>query len=344
MSAYSANPLERENMMQRVRYGIIGFGRFAEKAIAPAIAASPNSELVAIQKRSRVAAEEKSRELGIPFAFDSVGALVEHEGIDAVFIVSANAAHCPETIAAARAGKHVLVEKPMAMNVAEGERMIASCQAASVKLMVGHMLRFSPLLRRLRELVRSAALGEILFARAEFVYDARLSHRAWLYDRKVAGGGPVFDIGVHCLDTLRFVLDDEIVETDSKLAPEPTDTRTESTAALQLRFSKGTVGSIFCSYAVPLRRTFIEIVGTEGVVSASNFTVGERVTPLTVLRGENDQSTEERIEQITVPNLYVEEISHFSECILNNGEPLLSGDNGLRNQVVLDAAMQRRRK
>jgi 1,5-anhydro-D-fructose reductase (1,5-anhydro-D-mannitol-forming) len=196
----------------------------------------------------------------------------------------------------------------------------------------------------MRELIRQGTIGHIIHARADFVYDARLSHRSWLYDRTVAGGGPVFDIGVHCLDTLRYVLDDEVVEIDSALEPEPTDTRTESTAALQLRFSKGTVGSIFCSYAVPLRRTFIEFVGTEGVVSAAHFTVGDRVTPLTILRGKDDQSTVERIEQITVRNLYVEEISHFSDCILNNREPLLSGDNGLRNQVVLDAAMRRRRE
>jgi 1,5-anhydro-D-fructose reductase (1,5-anhydro-D-mannitol-forming) len=231
----------------------------------------------------------------------------------------------------------------MAMNVREGEQMIAACRDAGVKLMVGHMLRFSPLVARMRELMRQKAIGDPVYGRAEFVYDARLSHRGWLYDRRVAGGGPVFDIGVHCLDTLRYVLDDEVIETDSELEPEPTDTRTEATAALQLRFSRGTVGSIFCSYAVPLRRTFIEIIGTEGVINASNFTVGDRTTPLTILRGKDDQSTVDRVEEIVVPNLYVEEITHFSDCILNDNAPLLSGDNGVRNQVVLDAAMQRRR-
>ncbi len=329
--------------MQRIRYGIIGFGRFAEKAIAPAIGSSPNSELVAIQKRSREAVEQTARELGIPHAFDSVEALVRHPEVDAVFIVSANSAHCPETMAAAAAGKHVIVEKPMAMDVAEGNRMLASCRAAGVRLMVAHMLRLSPLLTRMRELVRLGALGTPLYARADFVYDARLSQRTWLYDRRVAGGGPVFDIGVHCLDTLRFVLDDEVARTDSQLEPEPTETRTESTATLQLRFARGTVGTIFCSYSTPLRRTFVEIVGTEGVVSAYDFTVGERITPLTIIQGKTDQSTEERIEQMTVPNLYVEEITHFSDCILNKKDPLLSGENGLRNQIVLDAAMHQRR-
>ncbi len=329
--------------MRSVRYGIIGFGRFAERAIAPAIKASPNSVLVAIQKRSLDAVRQKAGELEIPLAFDSVEALAKHPGIDAVFIVSANSAHCPETLAAAQGGKHVIVEKPMAMDVAEANRMIASCRAAGVKLMVGHMLRFSPLATRMRELVRTGEIGDPLYARADFVYDARLSHRGWLYNRKIAGGGPVFDIGVHCLDTLRFVLDDEVVRTESQLEPDPTETRTETTAAIQLRFFRGTVGSIFCSFSVPLRRTFIEIVGTEGVMSASGFTVGDRVTPLSIIRGKTDQTTEERTEQISVPNLYIEEIAHFSDCIVNNSEPILSGENGMRNQIVLDAAMQGRR-
>ena len=325
--------------MQRVRYGIAGFGRFAERAIAPAIRSSPNSELVAVQKRSGEAAEQKARELGISGAFNSVEAMVKSAAVDAVFIVSANSAHCPETLAAAAARKHVLVEKPMALDAAEGIRMIATCRAAGVKLMIGHMLRFSPLLTRMRDLVRQGAIGRTIYARADFVYDARLSSRAWLYDRKVAGGGPVFDIGVHCLDSLRFVLDDEVIHTESQLEPAPTETVTESTALLQLRFAGGTVGSIFCSFSTSVRRTFIEVIGTGGVLSAFNFTAGDRVTPLTIVQGNADGSSVERTEQIAVPNLYVEEITHFSDCILNSREPVLSGENGLRNQMVLDSAM-----
>ena len=325
--------------MDKIRYGIIGCGRFAEKTIVGAIRASSNSELVAIQKRSRAAAEEKASELGVPFAFDSVEALVSHSAVDAVFIVSANAAHHPETLLAAQAGKHVLVEKPMAMNAREGREMINVCAAHRVKLMVGHMLRFSPLVNRMRDLIRGGELGKVVVARAEFIYDARLSHRNWLFDRRIAGGGPIYDIGVHCLDTLRFVLDDEVSSVESQLEPMPTDETTESIAHLQLKFSRRTIASILCSFVAPIRRTWIEIVGTDALISASDFTVGERETPLTVTRGWKDQPEDVRVEKFVVPNLYVEEVSHFSDCILNNREPILSGLNGLQNQWVLDRAM-----
>jgi 1,5-anhydro-D-fructose reductase (1,5-anhydro-D-mannitol-forming) len=325
--------------MEKVRYGIIGCGRFAEKAIVGAIRASKNSELTAIQKRSRAAAVEKARELGVPFAFDSVDDLVHHSAVDAVFIVSANSAHHPETLAAAKAGKHVLVEKPMALNAHEGEEMINVSSAHQVKLMVGHMLRFSPLVDRIRTLVSQGEIGRVIVARSEFMYDARTSHRAWLLDRRIAGGGPTYDIGVHCLDTLRYVLDDEVTGVESQLEPMPTDQTTESIAHLQLRFSRGTIGAIFCSFVAPIRRTWIEIIGTDGVISASEFTVGERETPLSITRGWKGEPADVRVEKIRVPNLYIEEVTHFSDCILNDREPVLSGLNGLRNQWVLDRAM-----
>ena len=154
-------------MEQRtIRYGIIGFGRFAERAIAPAIRRARNSAVVALQKRSAEEARKKADECSIPLSFSTPDELLRHPDIDAVFIVSANAAHCPETLAAARAGKHVIVEKPMALNVREAELMIDACEEHGVKLMVGHMVRLSPVVRRVRELILAGRIGSVKAARA----------------------------------------------------------------------------------------------------------------------------------------------------------------------------------
>ena len=172
----------------KVRYGIVGYGLFAERAIAPAMTASTKSILVAVQKRSIEQAREKAKALSLPYAFQTAQELVHCPDVDAVFIASANSAHHDEVIAAARAGKHILVEKPMALNTAEAEQMVAECERNNVKLMVGQVLRFSPLVRRVRELVKAGVLGTIVSARADYFYDARLSRRSWLLDRPVAGG------------------------------------------------------------------------------------------------------------------------------------------------------------
>ena len=99
------------------------------------------------------------------------------------------------------------------------------------------------------------------------MYDGRNSHRTWLIDRAVAGGGPVFDIGVHCIDTLRAILADEPAPGVRRPLAASVGEATEEVAHVNLRFSRGVVASVFCSYIAPFRRTFIEIIGTEGTVS-----------------------------------------------------------------------------
>jgi len=329
-------------MQQRtIRYGIIGFGRFAERAIAPAIRNAENSALVALQKRQIELARAKADEHAVPLAFHSVGDLVRHPDVDAVFITSANAVHCTETIAAAEAGKHVIVEKPMAMNAAEAARMIDACDAHQVRLMVGHMVRLSPLVKRVKQIADSGMIGTVKAARAEFFYDARMSHRTWLIDRAIAGGGPIFDVGVHCLDTLRFILDDEPVDVASALSPLPTEEVTEESAFVSLRFTRGVVASIFCSYTAPLRRSFIEIVGTEGIVSAHDFTVSAQTGRITVTKGKGDRAAATTLEEVIVPNLYIEEVSIFTRWILGGPKPAIDGGNGLRNQLIIDRAIAR---
>lgn len=321
---------------RRLGFGIIGCGRFAEKAIVPAMRMSGLASVTALQKRSLEAATALAESLGIPRGYASVRECVRDPAVDAVFIASANSLHCEETIAAAEAGKHVLVEKPMAMNVRESQRMIDACRAAGVRLMVGHMSNFSPLLQRMRDIVRSGAIGPVVSARAEFVYDGRLSTRAWLVDRRLAGGGPVFDVGVHCLDALRFVLDDEVDHACGALWPAPTEERTEETAHISLRFARGAVGSIECSFRTWTRRRFIEVLGEDGMISAPDFTASDTRVQLAIETGTDETGLARRVEEIDVPNLYVKEIDHFVEAILSGRDPLTPGENGLANQKVLD--------
>jgi 1,5-anhydro-D-fructose reductase (1,5-anhydro-D-mannitol-forming) len=330
-------------MPHRIRYAITGFGRFAEKAIAPAINQSHNSELVAIQNRSLAKAQSRASSLNLSLAFDSVSELVAHSDIDAIFISSPNSFHCEETLLAAQAGKHVLCEKPMATNVAECQRMIDACTRNNVKLMVGHMLRLSPLVRRMKELVQSGAIGKIIRAESNFVYDGRLSTRSWLLDRKIAGGGPTFDVGVHCLDTLRFILEDEVVSVQKELKPKPTVDKTESSSQLLLRFSKGIPATIFTSYETPLRQSYLEILGTEARISAIDFTINAATAALKIEPRSEKRPPEFIAEQITVPDLYVDEVNQFSDCIINDKEPLLSGFNAMQNQRVLDVVMHEER-
>lgn len=319
-----------------MRFGIIGFGLFAERAILPAIRGSGNAVVSALQKRSAEAAAAKALEHGIPHAFATVDELVEHPEVDAVFIVSANAAHAEQAIAAAKAGKHVLVEKPMAATVRQAEQMVRACKSAGVQLMVGHMVRFSPVIGRMKQLMAEGAVGRVTHIETQFFYDHRLSHRAWLFDPGVAGGGPVHDIGVHCLDTLRFLLDDNPTVVRAVLDAVPTGDRTETTAAVVLQFSRGVLGSIFCSFTGSYRRSFIEVRGTDGTISAFDFTRSGMPVILHRVHAQEGEPLQPLIEQISVPNLYAHEVRLFVDCI-RNGEPNpIPGEEGLTNQRILE--------
>ncbi len=327
------------NQIKKVRYGIIGFGSFAERAIAPAILESPNSELVAIQKRNSDEVKVKAEQYKIPFAFVREEELIQCSDIDAVFISSPNSLHAQQTIMAAQAGKHVLVEKPMALNSTEAQAMTDACRKNNVKLMVGHMVRFSPAIEWLKKLVKAGTLGTIQYVRTEYIYDSRLSKRRWLFDRALAGSGPLFDIGVHCLDTMRFVLDDEVESVCSQLHPLPTSDRTEDTAFVNIKYSKGIIGSIYCSFNAPYRRSVFEIYGTEGIVSLSDFTLSERNVEITYIGGKQGLPEQFPVHKVFVPNLYEREITFFSDAIIDNTESPIPGEEGLKNQKILDAAL-----
>lgn len=326
--------------MKKIRYGIIGFGAFAERAILPAIRAAGNSEVAAIQKRSLDAARQKAEEHSIPLYFDSVEALVSSGEVDAVFIVSANSEHHRETLLAAKAGKHVLVEKPMAVSLQHAREMIDACRTAGVKFMVGHMLRFSPLNRRLKEIVQSGAIGTVSYARSHFVYDVSLSKRSWVMDKKTAGAGPLFDIGIHCLDTIRFVLnDDHAVSVKSLMNPEHGDGTVERSSVVTVQFSKGTIATIYSSYETPYRESFIEFIGTTGSVSAYQFTPSNTETYIEIKRGKDGLAAHSERETFRVPDLYALEVEHFSDCILNSTEPFVSEKDSFHNQEILETAV-----
>ena len=324
--------------MKKIRYGIIGFGGFAEQSILPAMRKSGNSELVAIQKRSLEQAKKKAQEYSIPLYFDSVDSLVGSPEIDAVFIVSSNAQHHRETLAAAHKGKHVLVEKPMSVTFPEAEEMVAACEKANVKFMVAHMVRFSPAIRRVKEIVSSGMLGEISYARSEFYYNAAYSRRRWIRDRKEAGGGPWFDIGVHCLDTMRFVLDADVTRVTGLMRNETSDT-TESTSIVGVEMSGRILGTIYTSFETGHRNSLLEIIGSKGVVRIRNFTLSNCTPTVVTETADNGDIQKVTEEEITVPDLYTLEISHFSDCILNNTQPVISSESSLHNQFILGKAL-----
>ncbi|HDZ12520.1 MAG TPA: Gfo/Idh/MocA family oxidoreductase [Bacteroidetes bacterium] len=319
--------------MQPLKIGILGFGRFAESAILPAMQQTKLVKLVAIQKRNISIARAKAGQYGIPYAYDSEEELVRNPDVEAVFIASSNNQHLPQTRIAARHGKHVLCEKPMALSVPEAREMIRVCRENEVKLMIAHMLRYSKSVREARQIYSSGALGDVRLAHSDFCIDAKESPRAWIADPAVAGGGPVMDVGVHALDTIRCILGRKIEEVQAFLEPPLTQDQIEWDAQIGLRFSGGLFATIQTSFRL-FYEAMIVLHGTQGTLQLRNYSQNKGTAILSWIYPDQ---TEKRW-LVENGNFYKAELEAFAQAVLRNEEPEIPGEEGLENQIVLDRA------
>jgi predicted dehydrogenase len=317
-----------------VRYGIIGFGLHAVKRMMPGFAMASESRVTALSRRDLSRARDSTAQFGIPQAFVSAEELCHSPEVDAVFVATPNACHLQDVLTAVRCGKPVLCEKPMAMNAEECQRMVEEARKANVILGVAQVFRFEDSTARFRERIACGDIGKPIFVRSEFSFPAGGGHpRSWLYDASVAGGGPIADVGVHCIDTLRFVLQDEIVRVNARGMRDEYSGDVEAAAVLALEFSRGTLGTVLVSYRAEYRTPF-EVIGDSGVLRADNFLNVERPITLELRRGWS--IAEEQI--VTNDKAYARQVDAFSAAVEGKADFPCPGEEGWRNQLVLDAA------
>jgi 1,5-anhydro-D-fructose reductase (1,5-anhydro-D-mannitol-forming) len=317
-----------------VRFGIIGFGLHAEKRMMPAFSTAKNCKAIALSRRTMAKAKESSQKWNIPLAFDSGAELARSPEVDAVFVTTPNKCHLADVLTVVAAGKPVLCEKPLAMNAAECKQMVEAARKANVPFGVAHIFRFEASVAKLRNWLAAGQIGTPIFARSEFSFPGGADHpRKWLHDLDVAGGGPIVDIGVHCVDTLRFILQDEIVKVCARGMHDQLSGRMEAAATLLLEFSRGTLGTVSVSFRGSYR-TPLEILGTDGVLFADNGLTVER--PINVLLTRNQQVVES--ETVSNTSAYAMMIDSFADSLEGKEKFRAPAEEGWQNQEVLDAA------
>jgi predicted dehydrogenase len=319
-----------------VRFGIAGFGLHAVKRLMPGFARAKECRVTALSRRTTAAANDSAREYKVAGAFDSVAAMAASPEVDAVLVTTPNSCHLADVLAAIDAGKHVLCEKPLAMNADECRQMVEAARSRGVIFGVAHVFRFNDSVRKFRELVNAGKIGKTIFARSEFSFFADPGHpRKWLYDSAIAGAGPIFDIGVHCIDTLRFVLNDEIARVSASAASDERSGDVESSASLTLEFSRGTIGTVLVSYRAAYR-TPLELIGDAGAIKAENALNVEHPIEIQFQREGGV------VERSTVSNqaVYALQVDAFADAIEGKSKFPIPGEEGWQNQEVLDAAME----
>ena len=319
-------------MSGMVRFGILGFGLHAEKRLAPAFGHCRHARLVALSRRELKRAQASARRHDVPRAFASAEELCRCPEVDAILVATPNACHCADTLLALRHGKPVLCEKPMATSAAECSRMIAAAAQAKQPLGVAQVFRFHHVVVRLRERLAAGEIGQPVSARAEFAFPGK-SARTWIYDRAQAGGGALADVGVHCIDALRFILQDEVVAVDARGLFDVASGDVEAASGLLLQFARSTLGSVFASYRSPYW-TAIEIVGETGTLrAASAFSVEEPVRT-ELWRGRELVDTERTISA----DCFSRMLDAFALAVEVKQPFACPAEEGLKTQIVIDQA------
>lgn len=315
-----------------IRFGILGFGLHAVKRLMPGFAPAQNCRVTALSRRTLEKAQASARQHNIPLAFDSAEGLCRSPEVDAVLVATPNACHLADALLAIRCGKPVLCEKPMGVHAGECRQMVEAARSAGLLLGVAQVFRFEESTAHLRERVAAGEIGKVIFARSEFSFPAGTAHpRAWIYDPAMAGGGAIADVGVHCVDALRYILQDEVLRVSACGLRNAGSV--ESAAVLTLEFSRGTLGTVAVSFRAEYR-TPLEFVGEYGVLRADDALNVERPIKLELRRAGST------VEAYEVSNrlAYAKQVDAFAAALEGRGTFPAPGEDGWQNQEILDAA------
>lgn len=319
-------------MADAIRWGILGCGDVAEKKSGPALYQARGSELVAVMRRDRSKAEDFAQRHGAKRAYDRAEDLLADPEVEAVYIATPPYLHCNQTLAAAQAGKHVLVEKPMAVDAAECDRMITACREAGVHLHVAYYRRFYPKFVRAKEMLAEGAIGQVLGAR--LLMCAHSSGGGWRIDPAVSGGGHFLDVGSHRLDMLIHLLGD-VAEAfgfaDNRLAHHAA----ENDVTLTLRMASGALVSAGFHFHTQPTQDVLELYGTEGSLAFDPFDA-----ETFFLRRGKPVRSEEAFTFPTPSPVHLPFLQALVEVYQGAVHPHVTGEEGAKVTRVMDAALQ----
>ena len=309
-------------MTKKIKWGLIGCGDIAQKRVAPALRDLDNCELTAVNRARSRLAESFAKQFGATKWYASWLELIADREIEAVYVATPVHLHAEQTIAAAEAGKHVLCEKPMGLNVAECDRMIAACRANAVKLGVAYYRHFYPIIQRSKEIIAAGEIGQIVMVQVNaFEYlDLPPEHpRYWFLRKELSGGGPMFDFGCHRVEVLLNLLG-PIKRTLGVTCNVLFEREVEDTATALFQFQRGGRGILTVTHAAFEFQDTLDIFGSLGSI---HIPVLNRSTLIV-----NTARGERKEEHPAHANFHVPLIDDFVHAVLENREPQVPGEIG----------------
>ena len=322
---------------RKVGYCVIGLGTIADHFMR-GVLTSGNSKITGLVSGHRDKAERIAAQYGVPkssiYSYEDMDKFRDNKTIDAVYVALPNSMHAEYTIRSAKAGKHVLCEKPMSTTVREAEDMIAACRAANVKLMIAYRLHYEPLNLKAIKLIHDGALGRIGTINGAFGFDA--SPGAWRLNKKLAGGGSLFDVGIYVLNASRYLSGEEPTGftgvTGTVEKDDPRFSEVEENISWTEKFPSGLVATGSSTYGTQMPG-YVKVFGPKGTLEIGpglNYDGIRLRASFSQSRGEPRVEIDETNSEMD-PMQFTREANHFSECVLQNKTPSSPGEEGLRD-------------
>ena len=324
-----------------VGWCIVGLGRISMDHFMPGVKQGNTGHIVALVSGHRPKAEQQAKMYGVAdnaiYSYEEYDRIRDNKGIDAVYIALPNNMHAEYTIRAAKAGKHVLCEKPMATSVADSKQMIEVCHAAGRKLMIAYRCQYEPVNLKAIDLIRRGQIGTV--QAIESANGFNISPGEWRLNRKMSGGGPLMDVGIYSLNACRYLTGEEPHDIHANSSVIDYDGRfneVEENVGWTMKFPSGVVASCNTTYGGDMNG-FYRVHGSRGMIELSPAFSYEGIHMKAEL---GQQPVIGMPTPFKGPDQFTREADYFADCILNNREPKSGGEEGLRDTELMSQIYQ----
>ncbi len=333
----------------KIKWGVIGCGGIADRRTIPGMLLADNAELVAVMDANGQLAQKVKEKYGVKYAFTEEKDLLALEEIDAVYIASPVFCHKPQALAAARAKKHILLEKPLALSSGDSIEIAEECQKQGVKLGAGLMMRYHSYHQAMKRLIAEGKLGQIVSMRAQLTCWYPEIPGNWRQDKARSGGGALMDMGIHCVDLLQYISGLQAREVAAFVGNQTFGYSADDSASVLLKMEGGALAYVDANFNIPdaAARCRLEIYGTRGSILAEGTISQVEGGKCEVVLSDDSlgyDAAQDRVDvvplelDVSFGNMYTKEIEAFGRAIEEDGEPLVSGCDAIRVQKIIEAA------
>lgn len=336
--------------MKKIRWGILGAGGIADRRTMPGMQLAEHAEIVAVMEIDPEVAERLRAKYDAKRAYTDEAELLKDPEIDAVYIASPIACHARQAMLAADCGKHILIEKPLAMTSEEGEKVIAYCKEKGVKIAAGLMMRFGAYVQAMKKAIEEGKIGDVVSCFAHFTCWYPDIPGSWRQTKASAGGGALMDMGVHCIDLIRYVTGQDVKQVAAMHDTLTFNYEVEDSSTLVMRMEKGALATVQSNFNIPDEAALwrLEFFGTRGRL-AGNGVIGqidggtvdalfmEDVGGYDAQQSHESKAAKAELE-VEFGNAYTREVESFCLSLLNDTPLEVPAEEAVAAQKVIEAA------